>query len=100
MLHSAFADLHYEEEEIVASRDKVVVVMSVMGRHVGENAGIPATGRNFSTSAVEMFKIANCKIVEQRAFRDRLRFLIQVGVLGPASPEYECAFEILKDSVR
>jgi hypothetical protein len=40
------------------------------------------------------------KIVEQRAFRDRLRFLIQVGVLGPASPEYERAFEILKNSVR
>jgi steroid delta-isomerase-like uncharacterized protein len=100
MLHSAFADLHYEEEDIVASRDRVVAVVSVKGRHVGENAGIPATGRSFSTSAVEMFKIVNGKVVEQRAFRDRLRFLIQVGVLGPSSPEYEHAFEILKDSLR
>jgi steroid delta-isomerase-like uncharacterized protein len=98
VLHNAFADLHYEEEQIVVSKDKVVAVMSVRGRHIGENAGIPATGRSFSTSAVEIFKIANGKIIEHRAFRDRLRFLIQVGVLGPSSPEYELVFQTLKDS--
>jgi predicted ester cyclase len=98
VLHNAFADLHYEEGQIVVSKDKVVAVMSVRGRHIGENAGIPATGRSFSTSAVEIFKIANGKIIEHRAFRDRLRFLIQVGVLGPSSSEYELVFQTLKDS--
>jgi steroid delta-isomerase-like uncharacterized protein len=100
MLHTTFADLGYKEEEIFALRDRVVAIMSVSGRHVGDYGGIPATERSFSTSAVEIFKIANGKIVENRSFRDRLRFLIQVGVLGPASPKYEDIFQALKNSIR
>jgi predicted ester cyclase len=100
MLHNGFADLEDGEEEIVASRDNVVVVMSIRGRHIRDYAGVPATGRSFSMSDIVIFKIVNNKIAEYRAFRDRLRFLIQVGMLGPSSPEYEHAFETLKDSVR
>ena len=99
MLHSAFADLHYEEEEIVASGNKVVAVMSVSGRHAGDYAGIPSTGRSFSTSDVVIFKIANGKIVESSSYRDRLRFLIQIGVLGPSSHQYDHFFQALKESV-
>jgi predicted ester cyclase len=61
MLHSAFADLHYEEEEIVASGNKVVAVMSVSGRHAGDYAGIPATGCSFSTSDVVISKLPTAR---------------------------------------
>jgi steroid delta-isomerase-like uncharacterized protein len=98
ILRSAFADLQYKEEEILAARDRVIAIMSVSGRHVGNYAGIPATGRTFSTSFIEIFKMANGKIVQNRPYRDRLRFLIQIGVLGPASSEYEHAFQSLKNS--
>ena len=45
----------------------------------------------------KIFKIANGKIVEQRTFRDRPRFLTQLGVLEPSSPEYEHVFQALKE---
>jgi nogalonic acid methyl ester cyclase / aklanonic acid methyl ester cyclase len=61
MLHSAFADLRYEEEEIVASGNKVVAVMSVSGRHAGDYAGIPATGCSFSTSDVVISKLPTAR---------------------------------------
>src|SRR5215211_3521194 len=32
---------------------------------------------------------ANDKIAEHKAFRDDLSFMIQLGVIGPASPQYE-----------
>jgi predicted ester cyclase len=99
MLHSAFADLHYEEEGMVSSGNKVVAVMSVSGRHAGDYAGILATGRSFSTSDVVIFKIANGKILESSSYRDRLRFLIQIGVLGPSSHQYDHFFQVLKESV-
>jgi ketosteroid isomerase-like protein len=34
-LRSAFADLYYEEQETIASRDKVISIVNVSGKHVG-----------------------------------------------------------------
>src|SRR5919198_6575111 len=34
-LRNAFAHLHYEEQESVASEDKVISIVNVTGKHVG-----------------------------------------------------------------
>jgi steroid delta-isomerase-like uncharacterized protein len=99
-LRSAFADLRYEEQEIIASKDKVVIVLMVSGKHVGDFFGIPPAGRSFSYPAVHMYRISNGKIVEHRAIRDDLRFMMQLGVVGPASPQYEQIFQAWKGFMR
>jgi hypothetical protein len=61
----------------------------VTGRHTGDFFGIPPKGNNFSYQAAHISRIADNKIVEHKAIRDDLRFMMQLGVIGAASAEYE-----------
>jgi len=89
-LRAALSELHYQEQEIiVASNDKVVSIMIVTGKHTGDLFGIPPTGNNFSYQAAHFYTIADDKIAEHKAFRDDLSFMIQLGVIGAASQQYE-----------
>ena len=88
-LRAAFSDLHYEEKESIASNDKVVSIVIVTGKHIGDFFGIPPKGNGFSYQAVHISKIADDKIVEHKAIRDDLKFMMQLGVIGAASAEYE-----------
>jgi predicted ester cyclase len=72
-LRSAFADLHYEEQEIVASKDKVISILNVTGKHVGNFFVIPPTGNDIRYRAVHIHTIGNDgKIVKHMAIRDDL----------------------------
>jgi hypothetical protein len=63
--------------------------MIVTGKHTGDFFGIPPKGSNFSYQAAHISRIADDKIVEHKAIRDDLRFMMQLGVIGAASPQYE-----------
>jgi hypothetical protein len=67
----------------------VVLIMIVTGKHTGDFFGIPPKGNIFSYQAAHISRIADDKIVEHKAIRDDLRFMMQLGVIGAASPEYE-----------
>lgn len=95
-LRAAFSDLHYEEQESIASGDKVVSIVTVTGRHTGDFFGIPPTGRNFSYQAAHIVRIADGKIIEHKAIRDDLKFMMQLGVVGAASQQYEPIFNAWK----
>jgi predicted ester cyclase len=43
-LRSAFDNLHYKEQEIIASDDKVAQIVTVTGKHTGNFFVIPPTG--------------------------------------------------------
>ena len=57
--------------------------------HKSETFGIPPKGNNFSYQAAHISRIADNKIVEHKAIRDDLGFIMQLGVIGAASAEYE-----------
>ena len=88
-LRAALSELHYKEQEIITSNDKVVSIMIVTGKHTGDLFGIPPTGNNFSYQAAHFYTIADGKIAEHKAFRDDLRFMMQLGVIGATSQQYE-----------
>ena len=88
-LRAAFDDLRYTEQQSIASNDMVVLIMMVTGKHTGDFFGIPPKGNLFSYQAAHISRIADDKIVEHKAIRDDLRFMMQLGVIGSASPEYE-----------
>ena len=97
-LRNAFADLHYEEQETIASGDKVIQILTITGKHVGNFFVIaPPTGNNISYQGVHIYRIGEDeKIVEHRAIRDDLKFMMQLGIVSPASPEYEQLFQAWK----
>jgi predicted ester cyclase len=90
MLRSAFADLHYEEQEVFSALDKVAVVTRVTGEHTGNFFVIPPSGNKIDCKAVHIFKIGdNGKIVEHKAVRDDLRLMMQIGVVGTKGLEWK-----------
>ena len=97
-LRAPFANLHYEEQEIIASKDRVIILVTVSGKHVGNFFSIPPTGRSFSYEAVHLFRIVDSKIVEHSAVRDDLSFMVQLGLVRAASQEYEPLFQAWKGS--
>jgi predicted ester cyclase len=97
-LHSAFPDLHYEEQEIISQDDRVVFIGIVTGTHKGSFFFIPPTGNKISYEAVHIHKIGkDGKIIEHRAIRDDLKFMWQLGLVIAASPEYEKFFKAWKE---
>ena len=87
-LRSAFPDLHYEEHKIISQVNKVIFVGNVTGTHKGNFFFIPPTGNKISYETVHIHTIGkDGKIVEHRAMRDDLRFMMQLGAVRPA-PEF------------
>jgi predicted ester cyclase len=85
-LRNAFPDLHYEESEIISQDNTVVFVGNVTGTHTGNFFFIPPTGNKISYEAVHIHKIGKeGKIVEHKAIRDDLKFMMQLGAVKPAS---------------
>ena len=97
MLRSAFTDHHYEEQEVFATRDKIAVVARVTGKHTGNFFVIPPSGNRISYQAVHIFRFGeDGKIVEHKAIRDDLSLMVQLGVVGPKSTQYEPLFQAWK----
>jgi steroid delta-isomerase-like uncharacterized protein len=93
-LRSAFPDLHYEESEIISQGNKVIFVGNVTGTHRGNFFFIPPTGNKISYEAVHIHTTGDDgKIVEHRAIRDDLKFMMQLGLVKPISSEYEAYFK-------
>ena len=81
MLLAAFPDWHGTIEDLVAEGDKVVVRLTYTGTHRGEFWGIPPTGKGFTITSVELYRIADGKVVESWVGSDRLGLLQQLGVI-------------------
>ena len=97
-LRTAFPDLHYEELEILSQGNKVVLIANVTGTHTGKFFFVPPTGNRISYEAVHIHTIdTGGKIIEHRAIRDDLRFMMQLGLVKAGSPEYESFFKAWKE---
>ncbi|MDQ3863753.1 MAG: ester cyclase [Actinomycetota bacterium] len=63
-VHTAFPDARIEVEDIIAEGDKVSARVAMSGTHQAEFQGIAPTGRRVQVRAIDIFRIANGKIVE------------------------------------
>jgi len=96
-LRTAFPDLHYKELEIFASKDMVISTLFVTGEHLGNFFAIPPTGRKIAYQAVHIHNIGNDgKIIEHKAIRDDLTLMMQLGLVGLTSAQYEPLFKTWK----
>jgi steroid delta-isomerase-like uncharacterized protein len=81
MVFSAFPDLVYKINDIIAEGDKVVMSLTNTATHKGEFQGIPATGKHVRFNGVDIFKVADGKITDEWSFPDQLSMMQQLGVI-------------------
>jgi steroid delta-isomerase-like uncharacterized protein len=77
---------HFTVDDVVAEGDKVVVRWTNEGTHVGEFAGIPATGRSFALAGIDIYRVANGLLCEHWHVIDQLAMLGQLGLLPGTQP--------------
>jgi steroid delta-isomerase-like uncharacterized protein len=78
---AAFPDFRIEPDAVVAEDDRVAVSWGFTGTQKGEFMGIPATGRAVRMSSMNLLRIADGKIVDNRPQVDMLGLLQQLGVI-------------------
>lgn len=81
MYVAAFPDLHLTAEDMIAEGDRVVARLTFRGTHRSELMGIPPTGKQATTTGIQIVRIANGKIVENWINLDTLGMLQQLGVI-------------------
>jgi ketosteroid isomerase-like protein len=75
-------------ERVVADEEYAVVYWEAKGRHVARAFGIEPTGKPVENSFISTLRFREGRIVEYHVMVDMLRFLIQVGTLGPWADEF------------
>ena len=70
-------------EDLLADGDKVIALVSYRGTHQGAFMGIPPTGKQVTVAGINIFRIANGKLVEHWGLADRISALRQLGVAPP-----------------
>jgi steroid delta-isomerase-like uncharacterized protein len=83
---SAFPDLRFTVEQLVAEGDQVVTRSVMQGTHTGSWAGVAATGKRVTIRMMVIQRIADGKIVEDWVLVESLGLLQQLGLL-PATQE-------------
>jgi steroid delta-isomerase-like uncharacterized protein len=66
---------------MIAEDDRVAWRWRMHGTHRGELMGIPATGRETTTSGITIHRIRDGKIAEAETVWDQLGLLQQLGVV-------------------
>ena len=84
---SAFSDVNYSINDILADGDKAVIRFTMQATHKGTFMGIPPTGKQITVKGVEIDKIVGGKIAETWDFLDSMGMMNQLGVIPGAAPK-------------
>jgi predicted ester cyclase len=84
ILRTAFPDLHFDIEDMIAEGDKVVTRYTFSGTHQGEFMDIPATGKPVKIKCIWIHRLANNRIVEGKEWGviDTFGMMRQLGVVN------------------
>jgi predicted ester cyclase len=81
MLRTAFPDLRFEIEGLVAEGDTVAGRLTMSGTHEGPLMGTPPTGRSVRQEHMHFVRFEEGKAVEHWGVRDDLGMLQQLGLM-------------------
>ena len=82
---AAFPDRRFVVEDMIAEGDKVSVRFTMRGTHKGEFRGIAPSGKEVTMTGIDMIRLSDGKMVEDRVEVDQLGMMRQLGVI--ASPQ-------------
>jgi steroid delta-isomerase-like uncharacterized protein len=86
MMRGGFPDIQWTLEETIAEGQKIAARFTMRGTHLGEFLGVPPTGKTISVQAINLYRIANAQIVEERGQPDLLGLLQQIGATARGNP--------------
>ena len=75
---SAFPDMQFEIEEIVAENDMAAVQLVARGTHKGPLGALPASGNSVKVANNCFFRFAGGKVIKQKGVWDTLRLMQQI----------------------
>ncbi|HVX11463.1 MAG TPA: ester cyclase [Pirellulales bacterium] len=78
----AFPDFRATILDLVSEGDKVALIMSGTGTHLGELMGAPPTGKQFTISEMHLFRVHNGKLIEHWGLTDFFSMLEQFGLIA------------------
>lgn len=81
MVHSAFPDFKATINDLIAEDDKVVVFMTWTGTQHGEWMGLPPSGKPMSINVMDIFRVADGKLVEHWGMMDSMAMMQQLGAM-------------------
>ncbi len=81
MFLTAFPDMHFKVEDMIAEGDKVVARITMSGTQQGAFMGIPPTGKHVTITAIDISRMAGGKSVEHWIEMDTLGMMQQLGVI-------------------
>ena len=79
LYRSAFFDLHYTVEDMVAVGDKVVIRWAASGLYIRPFGLYAPSGQPVTWTGMTIYRIANGQIVEAWTIQDNLNFIKQLG---------------------
>jgi steroid delta-isomerase-like uncharacterized protein len=77
----AFPDRRFAVEDMIAEGDKVSARFTMRGTHNGELRGIAPSGREVTMSGIDIIRLKEGKMVEDRVEVDQLGMMQQLGVI-------------------
>jgi predicted ester cyclase len=81
MLRTAFPDLHFEIEDLVAEGDTVAGRLTMSGTHEGPLMGMPPTGRTVRQDHMHFVHFRDGRAVEHWGVKDDVTMMRQPGKL-------------------
>ena len=79
MMRSGFPDIQWTIEEIVAEGDRLAARFTMRGRHTGAFFGIPPTGKEIAVQAINFYRFAEGRIIEEHGQPDLMGLMRQIG---------------------
>jgi len=78
---TAFPDLQWQIDDIVAEGDRVVTRMTAQATHTGSYMGLPPTGKKINCSVLGIARVDDGRIAEHWGVTDELAMMSQLGLL-------------------
>jgi steroid delta-isomerase-like uncharacterized protein len=88
MISSAFPDIQITDQDFIAEGDRVVHRWNSRFTHQSEFMGIPPTGKPVTLTGIDVYRLADGKVVERWSEVDMLGLMQQLGVI-PAPGQVE-----------
>ena len=82
MMRGGFPDIQWTLEEIIAEDDKVAARFTMRGTHQGLFFGVEPTGKSILVQAMNFYRLADGKFIEERGQPDLLSLLQQIGAVA------------------
>jgi len=81
MLRTAFPDLHFSIEHLIAEGDTVAGRLTMSSTHEGPLMGMPPTGRSVRQNHMHFVRFRDGKAIEHWGVRDDVTMMRQLGKL-------------------